>query len=97
MPVRWSALKVSEALDWAAELVREADLPLSQAKIVVTEVRNIANLPQYLDQRLCHLIDQIERIDNVKAAIKSVLNAIPDEAIEAETRASVYDSQLSLV
>jgi len=97
MPVRWSALKVTEAMDMAVEFVTEADLPLSQAKIVATEARNIANLPQYLDQRLCRLIDQIERIDNVKAAIKSVLNAIPDEAIETETKASIYGSQPSLV
>ena len=97
MPVRWSALRVTEAMDMVAEFVSEADLPLSQAKIVAAEARNIANLPQYLDQRLYRLIDQIERIDNVKAAIKAVLNAIPDGAIETETKAGVYGSQASLV
>ena len=97
MPVRWSTLRVTEAMDMVAEFVTEADLPLSQAKIVATEARNIANLPQYLDQRLYRLIDQIERIDNVKAAIKAVLNAIPDGAIETETKAVVYGSQPSLV
>ena len=84
MPIKWSALKVSEAMDMADEFVREADLPLEQAKIVAREARNIANLPGYLDDRLRHLIDDIGRIDYVKAAIQAVRNTIPDGAIEAE-------------
>jgi len=96
MPIKWSALKVSEAMDMADEFVREADLPLEQAKIVAREARNIANLPGYLDDRLRHLIDDIGRIDYVKAAIQAVRNAIPDGAIEAEQERLKNGSQLSL-
>ena len=73
MPIKWSALRVTEAMDMAEEFVKEADLPLEQAKIVATEARKIANLPGYLDDCLNRLIDQIERIDYIKSAIKSLI------------------------
>jgi len=84
MPIKWSAIKVSEAMDMVEEFIKEADLPLFQAKIVATEARKIANLPGYMDDRLCRLIGDIERIDNTKESIKAVRNAIPEGAIEAE-------------
>ena len=97
MPIKWSALKVSEAMDIAEEFIKEEDRPLEQAKIVATEAERIANLPQYLDQRLIRLISDIKRIDYVKASIKAVRNDIPDGAIEAEQKALEYGSQQSLV
>jgi len=97
MPIKWSAVKVSEAMDMADEFVKEADLPLEQAKIVAREARAIANLPSYLDDRLVRLISEIERIDYVKAAIKAVRNTIPDGAIEAEREALKYRSQPLLI
>ena len=97
MPIKWSALKVSEAMDMVEEFIKEADLPLEQAKIVATEARRIANLPQYLDQRLIRLISDIKRIDYVEASIKAVRNDIPHGAIEAEQKALEYGSQQSLV
>ena len=45
MPIKWSALMVSEALDMVEEFVNQAVEPLEQAQIVVNEARNIANLP----------------------------------------------------
>ncbi len=73
-----------EALNMVEEFVSQADESLEQAKIVATEARKIANLPQYLDQCLTRLIGDIERIDYVKGAIKSVRNSLPDGALEAE-------------
>lgn len=52
MPIKWSALKVSEAMDMAAEFVNQAAEPLEQAKIVAIEARQIDNVPQYVDERL---------------------------------------------
>ncbi len=65
MPIKWNSLRVSEAMDMVDEFINQAAEPLEQAKIVVNEARNIANLPQYLDQRLIRLIIDIERIDCV--------------------------------
>ncbi len=97
MPIKWSAVKVSEAMDMVEEFVSQADEPLEQAKIVAAEVRKIADLPQYLDQHLIRLIGDIERIDYVKGAIKSVRDSLPDGAIEDEKKRLESGNQLSLV
>ncbi len=97
MPIKWSSVQVSEAMDMAEEFVNQAAEPLEQAEIVARQARNIAHLPGYLDQRLIRLISEIQRIDNVKEAIKAVRNAIPDGAIEAEQARGKYGSQPILV
>ena len=97
MPIKWSAVKVSEAMDMAEEFVNQADEPLEQAKIVAQEAKRIADLPEYMEQRLNRLIGDIERIDNVKSSIKAVRNTIPDGALEAEQKALSYGSTQSLV
>ena len=97
MPIKWSALLVSEAMDMVEEFVSQAVDPLEQAKIVASEARNIPNLPQYLDQRLVRLVGDIERIDYIKSAIKAVRNDLPDGAVEAERISASYGRQPVLV
>ena len=70
---------------------------LVEAKVKAETARNIANLPQYLDQRLIHLICDIERIDNVISAIESVRRSIPEGAIEAEQNDVRHGSQQTLI
>ena len=72
MPIKWSALRVNEAMDMVEEFINQAVEPLEQAKVVTSEARNIANLPQYLDQRLVRLIIDIERIDYIRNSIRAV-------------------------
>ncbi|MFC2046708.1 hypothetical protein ACFLTK_00310 [Chloroflexota bacterium] len=62
MPIKWSPLRVSEAMDMVEEFVNQAAEPLEQAKLVANEARSIPNLPQYLDQRLVRLIIDIDLI-----------------------------------
>ncbi len=97
MPIKWSALKVSEATDMVEEFVNEATEPLEQAKVVATEARKIDGIPQYVDERLIRLITDIERIDYVRNAIKAVRESLPDGAIEDEKKRLESGSQLSLV
>jgi len=97
MPIKWSALRVSEAMDMVEEFVSQADEPLEQAKVVANEARNIVNLPQYLDQRLVQLIINIERIDYIKSSIEAVRRDLPDEAIEAEKKSESHGRQPVLV
>ena len=96
MPIKWSAVKVSEAMEGVEHQINLAEVFLDEAKIVAREARNIANLPGYLDDRLRRLISEIERIEYLKSAIKSVRNAIPDGAIEAERERLKYGSQQTL-
>ena len=97
MPIKWSALRVSEAMDMVEEFVNQAAEPLERAKIVATEARNIANLPQYLDQRLVRLIIDIERIDYIRNSINAVRNDLPEGAVEAEKKVENQGRQPVLV
>jgi len=97
MPIKWSAIKVSEAMDGVAQQVILADQFIAEAKVKAKEARKIANLPQYMEQRLNRLISQIERIDYVKSAITAVREDIPQAALEEERKRGKYGSQRSLV
>ena len=100
MPIKWSPLRVTEAMDMVEEFINQASEPLEQAKLVAIEARKIANLPQYVDQHLSRLISEIERVTGgevrwnnepnggtIKSAICSVRSAIPEGAIEEEQKA----------
>jgi len=97
MPIKWSAVKVSEAMDEVEQQVLLADSFIAEARVKVAQARKIANLPQYIDQRLCRLDDQLERLDYIKQAITRVRENIPAEAIGAEREQAKYGSQQSLV
>ena len=62
MPIKWSALKVSEAAGTIAEYVNQAAEPLEQARIVAREAKNIPNLPQYIEQGINSILGELERV-----------------------------------
>jgi len=97
MPIRWSAVKVSEAMDEVEAQVSLADQFFAEALKKANEARKIPNLPQYIDHRLIGLISEIERIERIKDRITSVRKDIPDGAIEAERESQKYGSQQSLI
>ena len=97
MPIKWSAVKVSEAMDEVESQIALAEGFIAEAKVKATEARSIANLPKYFDQRLIRLITDIGRIDRVKESIKAVREAIPNGAIEAERESLRHGSTESLM
>jgi len=97
MPIKWRAVKVSEAMDEVENQVLLADQFIAEAKAKAEAAKRISNLPQYMEQRLNRVIDQLERMENIKGAITSVRKDIPDGAIEAEREQAKYGSQQSLV
>jgi len=97
MPIKWSAVKVVEAMDKVERQINLADAFLSEAKANAEAARTIADLPQYVDQRLVHLICDIERIDYVRGGIEAVRKSIPDGAIDAERQRLKNGSQQSLI
>jgi hypothetical protein len=97
MPIKWSAVKVDQAMDDVEHQINLAESFLAEAKAKAGAVRKIANLPQYVDQRLVRLICDIERIDNVRSAIEAVRKSIPEGAIEAERERIMNGSQQSLI
>jgi len=97
VPIKWSAVRVSEAMDEVVEQVNLAEPFLAEARTRVEAARQIADLPQYINQYLIRLITDIGRLDYVKTAIEAVRNAIPDSAIEAEQDRIRHGSQQSLI
>ena len=97
MPIKWSAVKVSEATDEVEQQVLLADQFIAEAKAKAREAKKITNLPQYMEQRLNRLIDQLDRMENIKGAIASIRKDIPDGAIEAERERTKRGSIESLL
>jgi hypothetical protein len=84
-------------MDMGEEVVNQAAEPMEQAKLVANEARNIANIPQYLDQRLVRLVIDIGRIDYIRTAIAAVRDELPDGELEAEKKSESYGRQPVLV
>jgi predicted lipid carrier protein YhbT len=97
MPIKWSADEVSKVMEEVERQINLADAFLAEAKTKAEAARKIANLPQYVDQRLLHLIGDIERINSVRNAIDAVRKSIPDGAIEVEREHLKNGSQQSLI
>ena len=105
MPIKWSALKVIEAMDMVESYVNQAIEPLEQARNATKEALNIPNLPQYVDQYLVRIISEIDRViggsqwepvGRLKAGIQSTRESIPDGALEEEKKKLENGNQLSL-
>ncbi|MBA7628959.1 hypothetical protein ES703_36456 [subsurface metagenome] len=106
MPIRWSALKVSEAADMMEVFINQAAEPLQQVKLVAEEARKIAHLPQYVDQDFIRIIGEIERaigggrleeIGRLRACIASMRKDLPDGSIEAEQERLKHGATQSLM
>ena len=97
MPIKWSAIKVSEAMDEVEQQVLLADQFIAEAKTKAQAAKRISNLPQYMEQRLNRLIDQLGRMEYIKGAIEAIRKDIPDEAIKAEQESLRHGSTQSLV
>jgi len=93
MPIRWSALKVSEAADMMEGFVKQAAEPLEQVRIVAQAARQIRNLPEYIDQDLIRIIGEVDRaiggsqfepIGRLNKGISSLRKDLPEGAVEGE-------------
>ena len=97
MPIKWSAVKVSEAMDEVEAQVLLADQFIAEAKTKVEAAKKIPDLPQYMEHRLSRLTDQLDRMDYIKSAIETVRKDIPDGAMETEQESSKHGSTQSLM
>ena len=95
MPIKWSGLRVIEAMEMAEEYVSQAIEPLGQALLVAEEAAKIPNLPDYMKDRINRLIDELKRMtggviyghempSHLISAIDSVRDNIPQDALEEE-------------
>ena len=110
VPIKWSALKVSEAASKVEEFINQAAEPLEQARIVAQEAKNLPNLPQYIERGLNSILSEIERVTggevswskehqdgSIKRAIDRLRDNIPKDALNADQVSQKYGSTQSLV
>jgi hypothetical protein len=98
MSIKWSALKVSEAMDKAELQLACAQPFIDQALATVQEAKRIPNLAGYMDNRLARVEWDIkEKFNRIKGSIESVRKAIPEGAIEAEHERLKNGNQQSLI
>ena len=98
MPIKWSAVKVSQACDGVDTQLALAESFFAEAKRLAEEAQKLPNLPQYIDQKLSSLASDLGyRIESLKNRVDSIRKNIPDGAIEAEQAQARYGSQQSLV
>jgi hypothetical protein len=108
MPIKWSGLRVVEAMDMAAEYVGQAIEPLEQALLVAEEAAKIPNLPDYMKDRINRLIEELKRLTGgvvyghetssyLISAIDSIRGNIPKETLEQEKSRERAGSQPALV
>lgn len=106
MPIRWSALKVSEAADRMEEFITQAAEPLEQVRIMAREARKIANLPQYIDQDLTRIIGEIDRaiggsqfepVGRLKAGVENIRKDLPSGVADSEKAQLAHGETKSLL
>ena len=98
MPIKWSAVKVSQACNDVEAQMTLAESFFAEAKTLAEEARKLPNLPQYIDQKLLGLASELGyRIESLKNRVDSVRKQIPEDALKAERELAKHGSQQSLV
>ena len=98
MPIKWSAVKVSEAMDKVELQLACAQPFIDQALAIVQQARKIPNLAGYMDDRLARVEWDIkEKFNRINGAVEAVRKAIPEGAIEEERERLKHGSQQSLI
>jgi hypothetical protein len=98
MPIRWSAVSVSQKVDEIEELFNSVTPTLWQIREKAEELRRIPNLPGYIDQPAYMMTDKIGRFkDSMKGYVERIRNLIPKDALEEERKAAEYGNQQSLI
>lgn len=98
MPIRWSAVKVSQDVDEVEQLLNSITPTLWRIREKATEIRAIAHLPGYIDQPTSTMAWKVENFkDYMKRYIERIRKLIPEDALEDERKAREYGNQQSLI
>jgi hypothetical protein len=106
VPIRWSALKVSEVADRIEEQLNQAIEPLQSAREVAKEALGISNLPGYIGQDFTRIIGEIDDclggtefrpVGWFKATIEHIRKDIPSGTVEQDQASQKYGSTQAFV
>ena len=97
MPIRWSAVEVSEAIDEIEVLLDQAEPTLRGAQKVISGALRIPHLPEYLGQSLRRLQWGLENeIKARRTQVEVMRDKIPSDALRAEKETKKAGTQQSL-
>jgi hypothetical protein len=98
MPIKWSAIRISQNVDEVEELMNSIKPTLWRIREKAEELRRIPNLPGYIDQPAATMTFKVDNFNTyMKGYIERVRNLIPKEALEEERKAMEYGSQQSII
>jgi len=98
MPIRWSAVRVSEEADEIEELMNSIRPTLWQIREKAQELRRIPNLPGYIAQPTAAMTSRVDNFNTyLKGYVERIRDHIPKDALEEERKALEYGSQQSLI
>jgi hypothetical protein len=98
MPIKWSAVRVSETVDEIEELMDSIRPTLWRMREKAEELRQIPNLPGYIDQPTAYLTVKVDNFNTyMKGYIERIRDHIPKDALEGERKALDYGKQQSLI
>ncbi len=106
MPIKWSAMRVSEEANMIEEFVKQAARSLEQARTIAREALKLPNLPQYIEWDFNRIIGEIDRaigggqyelIGRIRAGIESVRKDLPEGSVEEERDNAKHGATSSLV
>jgi len=98
MPIRWSAVRVNEAVGDIEELTKSIGATLWHIREKAQELRQIPSLPGYIDQPTATMTVKVDNFNTyIKGYIQRIRDHIPKEALEEERKAMEYGSQQSLI
>lgn len=94
MPIRWSAVEVSEALDQVEQQLALAESFLADAQTAANKATGIHNLAGYMVERFSRLAEMIrESRSRPRNAVRMAREAIPEGALKADIEARKHRGQ----
>lgn len=98
MPIRWSAVRVSENVDEVEELMSSIRPTLWRIREKAEELKRIPNLPGYIDQPANTMTFKVATFnDYMKGYVERIRKLIPQDALNEERKTLEYGSQESLM
>lgn len=97
MPIQWSALQVSQAMDKVQAQLVLGESFIAEAESEARKALTIRNLPEYMSQRIKCLVYLIERRKDILDAIKRIREDIPQADLKAQEQLAQYGNQSSLL
>jgi hypothetical protein len=93
MPIKWSAVAVSDKVDEMEKLYNSITPTLWQVLEKAEELRRIPNLPGYIDQPAHSLVLKIQNFNHsMKSSCQCIRDRVPPDALKEQRKVLEYGS-----